>query len=617
MALQELAQGHSNKAEILLARSPNYTLNEVLLVELMAQPGNDFDFYELARFVMQHPDWPNLNGVRLIAEQKIPRNMPSQQVLNWFTSYPPLTAVGFTRYIDVLNATSQEAKAIKLVRSRWIDRNFDKDDFNAFYSRYKPLLRKEDHRKRLNRLLWDERTSAAKDMFRFVNHKDELLAQARIALIKDQSSVAPLINKVPKKYQNDAGLLYERMRWRLRRDMYQEALEIAMHPPKKIARPSLWWEKTHILARYLMEQHKFTQAYELVKQHRLTDDESFAYLQAEFLTGWLALRKINKPLEAEARFRNIVKTASAPISKARGYYWLGRAQEANNQLAEAGKSYEMAALYNTTFYGQLAIDKLYENPYILAQPEPPIPSSIRDDFYKRSIIRAIEQLARLDLYGKAKEYFLAATNYATKRVDFALLIELANIIERPDWAIATAKKAAQEGILITGAAYPILSIAIPQPPDIAFTHALIRQESMFNPRAGSSVGAQGLMQLMPDTAQDVAREIGIRFDSSRLTDPHYNVRLGTYFIQKQIERFDGSLVLALAAYNAGPRRAQEWIKTFGDPRKANVDTVDWIETISIYETRNYIQRILESLQFYRARLSGGKAFLQIRNDLKR
>lgn len=614
-ALKDISKGRTNNAKILVARSRHHILNEVLLVELMAQPGNDYNFQQLARFIMQHPDWPNMKGIRLIAEQKMPSNMPTKQILNWYTSYPPLTGIGFSRYIDSLNASGQENKAIKLVRSRWINKNFDNRDFKAYQSRYAPLLRKKDHRKRLDRLLWDERTTSAKKMYRYVYKSDKNLAEARIALIKNKGRVGPLINRVAAKHKKHPGLMFDRLKWRKKRGMRTGVLEILKNPPHRLGRPKLWWKERHIMARRLMERKQYTRAYYLVRKNGLTDDDGFAYLQAEFLAGWLALRKLKKPLIAEEHFRHITDTASSPISKARGYYWLGRAQESNNNRSHAAHSYESASMFNTTYYGQLAIAKLYNNPYVTAQPEPEIPSNIRKQFFARRIIKATEQLARKRLYNHAKKYFMAAAYYATKRVEYALLMELATMIERPDWAIKTAKIATQRGMLITGAAYPVLSTHIPTPPDLAFTHALIRQESLFDPKAGSHVGARGLMQLMPGTARDVARKLGIRYRKSKLTNPRYNLRLGTYFIQKQIDNFDGSLILALAAYNAGPRRAREWISKFGDPRLRRVDAIDWVESISIYETRNYIQRILESLQFYRARLNGGKAPLRIEQDL--
>jgi len=204
-----------------------------------------------------------------------------------------------------------------------------------------------------------------------------------------------------------------------------------------------------------------------------------------------------------------------------------------------------------------------------------------------------------------------------QRADFALLTELAYRIERPDFAVEAGKAANKKNMLMAAGGFPLLGRNLPQPPDPAFTHALIRQESMFNPEAHSPVGAEGLMQLMPSTAKGVAKKLGIRYKQGKLYDADYNLRLGTAFAEGQLDGFEGSYVLALAGYNAGPHRVREWMTQIGDPRSKDVDVVDWIEEIPVYETRNYVQRIIEALQVYRARLAGGHAPLLILKDLKR
>ena len=272
---------------------------------------------------------------------------------------------------------------------------------------------------------------------------------------------------------------------------------------------------------------------------------------------------------------------------------------------------------NVTFYGQLAAARIYDNPSIQATPEPTIPANIRANFYNRDMLRAVERLVSLGEIDRAHSFFRASIEAAQQRVDYALLTELAYRIERPDYAIEAGKAASQKNMLMGAGGFPLLGRSVPRPPDPAFTHALIRQESMFNPEARSPVGAEGLMQLMPATAKSVAKKLGMRYKPGKLTEVDFNLRLGTAFIQEQLNSFDGSYVLALAGYNAGPRRVREWMAEIGDPRQANVDVIDWIESMPNFETRNYVQRIIESLQIYRARLAGGQASLQILKDLKR
>jgi soluble lytic murein transglycosylase len=119
----------------------------------------------------------------------------------------------------------------------------------------------------------------------------------------------------------------------------------------------------------------------------------------------------------------------------------------------------------------------------------------------------------------------------------------------------------------------------------------------------SPSGARGLMQLMPGTARDVARDIGVRAELASLTlDGEYNMRLGTHYLRAMLDRFGGCTPLAIAAYNAGPNRVQQWLAANGDPcQPGGPDMIDWLEQIPFSETRNYVQRVTESAALYAAR----------------
>ncbi len=614
-ALTALENGRTDQAQHMMARGNDPALNKVLRGLMMAQPNNDYSFDELASFVTNNPDWPGLKGIMMILEQKIPDNVSDTQLVNWFNAHPPLTPTAFYRFIDALQALGQAAKARELVRARWVERTFGNGDQTVFYDRYASLLSKDDHEARLDRLLWENEITAARAMFPYVDANHKALAEARIALANQTSNAERIMAQVPSSLQEDAGLLYERVRWRRKNDNEDSALDLLLKALKDLGQPEKWWEERHIAIRRLMEAKNFAMAYRLAASHGLTT--GFNFVQAEFLAGWLALRFLDKPNLAHSHFTNLLKECVTPISRSRGYYWLGRTYEAAGQANDAQQAYEIAATLNTTFYGQLAITKLYQQPTIRAASEPAIPPAIRSRFFERDVVRATERLHKIGKTDRARIFFKAITDNASQRVDFALALELAYQLQRPDWVVSAAKAANQKNFIITGAAYPVLAMDIPKQPELALTHALIRQESQFKADAGSPVGAQGLMQLMPATAKEVAGKLGVKYSPSLLANPDYNVRLGTTFIQHQIDNFDGSYVLALAGYNAGPRRAREWMDTFGDPRSPNVDPIDWIELIPIYETRNYIQRIIENLQFYRARLNNSHAPLKILDDLKR
>lgn len=613
-AFDAMDSGRTDEVRNAAALGTDPVLNKVLTVYLMAQPGNDYSFDEMAAFITENPGWPGLKGVQMIAEQKIPAGADNEQIVNWFNAYPPVTSVGFYRHMDALQAVGSSRIAQNLIRNRWIDADFSKNDLEAFRSRYRSLLGPREHWARLDRLLWEENVSAARAMYPYVDAGRKALGEARLALAAGKGNAPALLKKVPASLQSDPGLLYERLRWRRLRNDTNGAVEILLGAPKTLVKPEEWWKEQHVVARRLMEKKNFQLAYKIVSRHDL--QPGFSCAQAEFLAGWLAFRPLNNPAQAEKHFKRLIEITNAPISQARGHYWLGRVYEAMGRKNEAEQSYETAATYNTTFYGQLAATRLYAEPTITAAAEPSIPSSVRDAFFERDQIRAVEKLYQIGQTARAETYFRAASNAAAQRVEFALLLDLAYKLDRPDLAIVAAKAANQKNFILRGAAYPLLAADIPTPPDVALTHALIRQESEFRPDAGSAAGARGLMQLMPATAKLVAKKIGVSYAPHRLGDPDYNLQLGTAFIQDQIDNFGGSLIMALAGYNAGPRRVSEWVQTFGDPRNGEIDPVDWIELIPIYETRNYVQRIVENLQFYRARLQGGTAPLLILQDLK-
>ncbi|HAX91549.1 MAG TPA: lytic murein transglycosylase [Rhodospirillaceae bacterium] len=614
-AFAALEEGKTDKARQMIARGNDVILNKVLRGLLMAQPANDYSFDDLAIFVTDNPDWPGLKGIMMILEQKIPDGASDRQLVNWFNAHPPLTPSGFYRYIDSLQALGQTQKAQDMIKARWIERDFNNGDESVYHERFSPVLTQSDHRARLDRLLWDNNITAARAMYPLVGGDYKALAEARIALANQTNSAESLLDLVPSSLRRDSGLLCERLRWRRKNDNNEGAFEILNDAPDNLVRADIWWDERNIMIRRLMEKKDYKSAYRLAANNGLST--GFDFVQAEFLAGWLALRFLNRTDYAHKHFTNLLKDANTPISRARGYYWLGRTYERAGQAQDAKLSFETAASLSTTYYGQLAIAKLYAQPTIHAASEPAIPNNIRTSFFNRDVVRATERLHKIGENERARIFFKAVTDSGTQRVDFALALELAYQLQRPDWAVTAAKAANQKNFIITGAAYPVLALNIPNPPELALTHALIRQESQFKADAGSPVGARGLMQLMPGTAKDTAKKLGMSYSPTRLTDPDYNVKLGTYFIQKQIDNFDGSYVLALAGYNAGPRRAREWVDMFGDPRTADIDPIDWIELIPIYETRNYIQRIMENLQFYRARLNRGQAPLRIVEDLKR
>lgn len=612
-AFAALDAGHPDIAWAAGLHGHDRVLNKVLQGYYLAAPGNNASFAEISAFVADNPDWPNLKDILAIAEQKMPDGADSATVIHWFDAHPPVTLAGFYRYIDTLNAVGRPDTAARLVHDRWVDGDFNGEEMTAFRARFGSQINDDSDAARLDRLLWDSDATGARRMYSFVDERQKQVAEARISLASQRSDAESLFSRVSN--SDDPGLLYERLRWLERGGQDDDAVDILDRAPDNPPHPDAWWNERQIEIRRAIEKHDYSLAYRLASRHGQLPDKTL--VQAEFLAGWLALRFVNYPQEAQAHFTKLCEAATTPISRARGFYWLGRTLEVLNDKVGAEQAYEAAAVFNITYYGQLATTRIYAQPMIDAKPEAAIPSMVRQKFFARDNIAAVQRLVAVGEHDRAHSFFRAAVNGADQRSDFVLLADLATQIRRPDYAIEAAKAADQKNILVQTSGYPLLQCRVPTEPEPAFTHAVVRQESSFNPDAESPAGAKGLMQLMPHTAKAVAKELKVNFKPGRLENPEYNVKLGSAFIQDQIEHFDGSYILALAGYNAGPRRVREWMEQIGDPRDPHVDPIDWIELIPVAETRNYVQRIIEGLQVYRARLNGGRANLLILKDLKK
>jgi soluble lytic murein transglycosylase len=610
-----LDSGHAEDAVIFAEHGRDEILNNVLRGAYYAHPGNDASFDEIAAFISRKPDWPNLKGMLATAETKIPTTYTPQQVTGWFAVHPPVSLIGFYRYVDALNVTGQTQHVSDLIHDRWINNEFTADELTAFAGRFSFALDRDTVWARLDRLLWKNDIPHAREVYPFADADMKTVAEARIALANQTRNVDAYVSRVPDAWQNDPGLLFERLRWYRKENKDDAAIDILRRSPESLGNAEVWWDERNIMIHRKMQERNYFLAYDLAAHHGQTEGKTL--IQAEFLAGWLALRFLNDPEKAHEHFEALYDHAYTPISRARGAYWLGRTSEAANDPNTAEQYYENAATFAMTYYGQLATAHIEAKPTIQAAPEPAIPPQLRSQFYDQSLVQAAEKLARLGEHDRARIFFRAAMTTAAQRIDFAMLTELAYRIGRPDLAIETAKAANQKNMMIAAGGYPMLDLQLPHPPEPALIHALIRQESMFYPDAESTAGARGLMQLLPSTAKGVAKKLGLRFKAQHLNEPSYNLTIGAHYIQSQIDAFDGSYILAIAGYNAGPGRVREWIAQNGDPRHSDVDPVDWIESIPVAETRNYVQRVIENLQIYRARLSGGTTPLLIINDIKR
>lgn len=573
-------------------------------------------FSDIADFVINNPDWPGQILLRQRAEEAI-AGVSDSTLRDWFGRFKPVTPYGRLREADMMIASGQKAAGISQIREVWVNADLSAFDEKSILQRYPSVMRTEDHVKRLDRLVWDGQADAAKRLMPRVPQDYRLLADARLKLAAFLPGVERAVAKVPPQLENDPGLLYERLRWRRRKEMFDSALDVLLNPPKDLVRPAAWWTERQTLARHALADGKPALAYKLVTtKNGLTEGQPHA--DAEFLAGWIALRFLHDPHAAYDHFVSLYKTVKLPVSLARGAYWAGRAAEASKFQQLATTWFGTAAEQPTTYYGQLAALRVDGDGPPRAIPEPkPQPDEIAQ-FHKRELVRVIEELAEIGEADRVKHFQNRLSELAKSPTDHEMIAMLADSIGRPDLSVAAAKHAGYAGVPLIDHGYPLLDMPKSGEAERPLVLAVARQESAFENDALSRTGARGLMQLMPATASQIAKSRQIPYSAERLsTDPRYNLTLGRAYLDDLLDKFSGSYVLSIAAYNAGPARVHQWMDSFGDPRTKAIDVVDWIEAIPFPETRNYVQRVLENLQVYRVRLGARSLALSLAADLKR
>ncbi len=603
-AMEHYQEGKVELARGLAAGVRDPLAAEILLWQDMSAQDTPRGFREITAFLNRHPDWPGQRRLQQQAERALPVTLPDAEILAWFQDRRPRTVEGTTALADALIRNGRSAEARDLLQRNWIALGFTRDQERAFLRKYRSFLSRELDIARLDRLLWDRRKSEATRLAARLGSGYPALAAARLALANRSKAVDRAIRKLPSRFHQDAGFLYERARWRQRKGRFDGVIEILDPPDPSLARPEKWWRLRDWATRKAIAQHRYSLAYRLSSNHGMTSGIGFA--DGEWLAGWIALRFLKKPAQALPHFKRLFDGVTSPISLSRGAYWAGEAAWASGDRAGATGWYEKAARYPTAFYGQLAHQRLGRSLTLPASHAIQLSSAERQAFAGRDAVSAARLLHRLGQRKLAQRFIYALRSAAVSAADFVLLADLARGIARPDLAVSTAKLARRSGVLLLDDLYPTDAPAAARP-EPALVMALIRQESVFDSQAVSRAGARGLMQLMPATAKQVARETGVPYSRSDLTDdPDYNTRLGRAYLANVLDRFGGSYILGLASYNAGPHRAAAWIVKNGDPRARGTDPVDWIESIPFSETRNYVQRILESLSIYRLRLPGAQ-----------
>ena len=580
-------------------------------------------FQRYANFVQNNPDWPHVPLFRRRAENALWNDkMDDGTVRDFFAHRQPTMAKGRYMLAHALLAQGDRNGAAALVRHAWRYQDASNDVEKAVLEQFGSLLTREDHKIRMDQRLYEDDSEAGLRAAQRLGGNELAIAKAWIAVIKKAHNAKALLDAVPAAARNDAGYIFARAQWLRKHDKLEEAARemlAAPHDAAALVDVNQWWQDRRVLIRDLLDKHDAQTAYRLARD-AATPTQGNYRVDKHFTAGWIALRFLHDPKTAAAHFALINEGTNNPHALSRGGYWQGRAADAMGQHAQARAFYAKAAEHTATYYGQLARARLGLKDLGLVGP-PNLTAPERSVLGHLEVVRAAEILYRLDERDMLASIFAELGESATDIAGMAMLAEVAGKNNDPRAMLLLGKGGLGRGLPLDYYAYPVAGLPnykpITTPVEPALVYSIARQESHFNQKVVSPAHAYGFMQVTPVAAQDTAKRFKAPYNRGRLaSDPVYNMQMGAAELSMLLSTYDGSYLMTFAGYNAGRGRVRQWVAAYGDPRDPKVDPVDWAERIPIAETRNYVQRIMENLQVYRARFEGSSK-LMIEADIRR
>ncbi|HKD47020.1 MAG TPA: lytic transglycosylase domain-containing protein, partial [Rhizomicrobium sp.] len=575
-------------------------------------------FADIDEVIRMASNWPSRGSLYARAEAAITRDMSPSTIVQWFAGRLPASPIGYVRLGEALVATGDPAQGTLLIRKGWSEGSFDEFTESDILQHDTAYLTPESDRARLDALLWLNDTSGARRQMNRVDSRSAAVARARIALGDGLDRARPALAAV--EGSNDPALLFDWSRaLRADREDAEAHAMLLKVDPTGLAREHTqrWWNEVAIQARDALADGDTKLALELADHGEVPIGDQ--YVDQQFLSGFIALRYLHDPERALIYFQRLANNVTRPLSKSRGEYWEGRTYEALGDPAPAYVHYRLAAAYPETYYGQLAIVRTE------AAPTLRINDSLVEAIAKReiendSLMPEMRVLADLDQITYLRLFAEREAEIYSSPAHLKAILETLTGWGYRQIAVRMAKEATYTGVYMPAYAFPLIRLPayqapgpVPEPPLVL---ALIRQETEFDPEAVSSAGAMGLMQVMQSAAKSSSKAAGLRYrPGDLLIDPEYNIQLGMIEFSNNYARAEGSLVLAIAGYNAGPGNVRKWLAENGDPRDGKVDAIDWIEEIPFGETRNYVERVIENMEVYRTRLAGRDMPLTIMTEI--
>jgi soluble lytic murein transglycosylase len=617
-AIESARRGNVNDARGAIAGINDPLARKTANWVLVDGNADSLGFFEVDNARRELSGWPRAPKRQAAAERLLETSGKTpQQTLDWFAGAEPATAQGAMALAAAYRGLGRPADAATLIKHWWRDKSFEADAQRTMLARFGDVLSADDHARRADILLYGSQGPAAREMVPLLPADRQDAARVRIALRAEARDANDLLNALPPNLAQTPGVIFEHAAFLRRKGLDTLALAQVQYFPKEVATPDQGdriWDERHRLVLTALRNGDARGAYAAASDTGLTSGPDAA--EAEFCAGWIALTKLKDPGRAASHFAALERIGTSPITRGRALYWEGRAAEAKGDKTASAGFYSRAAQYYSTFYGMLAAEKIGQR---LSLPgDPVITPEARATFEAREPVQATRLLFDYGPRELFRVFVLNLDDILPTVEDEAQLVDLARNYGEMDTSMKAARGAAQRGFILPQRAYPMRNLPYGGgPAEAALVLGITRQESGFDPSVRSGAGARGMMQLMPATAAVLARRNGISYSPGMLDEPDYNMRLGATYLGQLVTQFSGSYVMAAAGYNAGPGRPIQWTTFCGDPRSGATDPVDYIECIPFSETRNYVMRVMENMQVYRAKLNGGSIPITLSADLKR
>ena len=575
----------------------------------------------IAAFLRAHPDWPAAQLRKRGEELAASESCKPERAAAYFAEFPPTTPAGRLAAAELMRGDPARAdEAARIARDLWRNAELGAALEKRLLKNFSGALSAADRIYRIDRLVLREQFTEGARAAQAAGKDGQKLFRAESDLAHG-APWAKVFPRAPATLRNDVGLLYMRIHAARHADHIDEAATLVMSAPRDpvaLASPDDWWVERRLIARKLLDAGDARRAYRICADY--APGSNATNVEAEFTAGWIALRYLHDPKTAAAHFALIPENTTNPQALGRRGYWLGRAAEAMGHMAEAKAYYEQGARNSATYYGQLARARLGLADLGLRGP-PHLTPEQRARLSKAEVVRAVELLYALDERDMLASIYAELGESATDVAGMTMLAEIAARHHDGRAVVLIGGGGFSHGLPLDYYAYPTIGLPnykpVAPPIDWAVAYSIARQESHFNQKVVSSAHAMGLMQVTPEAAIDTAKRYKVAYNRDRLlSDPVYNMQMGAAELSMLLDTYNGNYLLTFAGYNAGRGRVRQWVAAYGDPRDPHVDPIDWVERIPFAETRNYVQRIMENLQVYRARFGGGSK-LVIEADLKR